>query len=100
MPKQCLTLICSPEIEEKLLDVLLSTLNDEVFTSTPTFSHGTALGRLSNAEKVMGRSRSVQVQIVTTDDELAALTELLQQRFKGTGLRYWATSLSAEGVVA
>ena len=38
----------------------------------------------------MGRSRSVQVQIVTTDGELASLTELLHQRFKGTGLRYWA----------
>ena len=48
----------------------------------------------------MGRSRSVQVQIVTTDDELARLTELLKQRFKGTGLRYWASPLSVEGEVA
>ena len=47
----------------------------------------------------MGRSRSVQVQIVTTEDELAALTELLKQRFKGTGLRYWATALSSEGEI-
>ena len=100
MTKFCLTLICPREIEEKLLDTLLTEVDDEVFTSTPTFSHGTAQGRLSSVEKVMGRSRSVQVQIVTTDEALARLIELLKRRFKGTGLRYWATALSAEGEVA
>ncbi len=100
MSKFCLTLICSREVEEKLLDTLLTHVEDEVFTSSPTFSHGTAQGRLSNVEKVMGRSRSVQVQIITTDEELANLTELLKQRFKGTGLRYWAAALSTEGEVA
>ncbi len=100
MSKFCLTLICPREVEEKLLDTLLTNVEGEVFTSTPTFSHGTAQGRLTNVEKVMGRSRSVQVQIITTEDELTSLTELLQQRFKGTGLRYWASALSAEGEVA
>jgi hypothetical protein len=100
MTKFCLTLICPREIEEKLLDTLLTEVSDEVFTSTPTFSHGTAQGRLSSIEKVMGRSRSVQVQIVTTDEERASLIELLKLRFRGTGLRYWATALSIEGEVA
>jgi hypothetical protein len=100
MSKYCLTIICPPEVEEKLLDTLLATVEGEVFTSTPTFSHGTSHGRLSNVEKVMGRSRSVQVQIVTTDEELTGLTELLLERFKGTGLRYWASPLHAEGEVA
>ena len=100
MSKHCLTLICSREVEEKLLDTLLTSVDGEVFTSTPTFSHGTAQGRLSNVEKVMGRSRSVQVQVVTTDDDLAGLIEVLKLRFKGTGLRYWATPLSTEGEVA
>ena len=100
MNKFCLTLICPREIEEKLLDTLLTEVDDEVFTSTPTFSHGTAQGRLSSVEKVMGRSRSVQVQIVTTDEELSGLIGLLTLRFKGTGLRYWATALSVEGEVA
>ncbi len=99
MSKFCLTLICAREIEEKLLDTLLTNVEGEVFTSTPTFSHGTAQGRLSDVERVMGRSRSVQVQVVTTDDELASLTELLKQHFKGTGLRYWAMALATEGEV-
>lgn len=100
MTKFCLTLICPREIEEKLIDTLLTEIDDEVFTSTPTFSHGTAQGRLSNVEKVMGRSRSVQMQMVTTDEELASLIELLTLRFQGTGLRYWAAALSIEGEVA
>ncbi|CAH0353445.1 DUF3240 family protein [Aquabacterium sp. CECT 9606] len=100
MSKFCLTVICAREIEEKLLDTLLTNVEGEVFTSTPTFSHGTAHGRLSSVEKVMGRSRSVQVQIITGDEALKDLIELLKQRFKGTGLRYWASALSIEGEVA
>lgn len=100
MSKFCLTLICSREVEEKLLDTLLTHVEGEVFTSTPTFSHGTAQGQLSSVEKVMGRSRSVQVQIIATGDELASLIELLQQGFRGTGLRYWASALFVEGEVA
>lgn len=100
MPEFCLTLICAREVEEKLLDALLTCVDDEVFTSTPTFSHGTAPGRLSSEEKVMGRSRSVQVQILATADQLTTLVELLKQQFKGTGLRYWASALTCEGEVA
>ena len=100
MSKFCLTLICPREVEEKLLDTLLTDLGEDVFTSTPTHSHGTAQGRLSNVEKVLGRSRSVQVQIITTGEDLASLTEKLRQRFKGTGLRYWASALAVEGEVA
>ena len=100
MSKYCLTLICPREVEEKLLDTLLTHVEDEVFTSSPTASHGTAQGRLSSVEKVMGRSRSIQVQIVISEEELMSLTELLKQHFRGTGLRYWATAIFVDGEVA
>lgn len=100
MSKFCITLICPREVEEKLLDTLLTRVGNEVFTSTPTYSHGTAQGRLSNLEKVLGRSRSVQVQLIATDSELQQLTQLLAQQFQGTGLRYWASPLACEGEVA
>ncbi len=100
MSEFCLTMVCAPDIEEKLLDVLLSAVGNEVFTSTPSFSHGTAQGRLSSVEQVMGRSRSVQVQIIVTDDEMAALLRELRASFAGTGLRYWAIPLAALGEIA
>ena len=97
MNKFCLTLICAPEIEEKLLDTLLVEVEDAVFTSAPTFSHGATPNRLSNAEQVMGRSRAVQIQIIVAEEALARLTALLREGFQGTGLRFWATALHTEG---
>ena len=96
----CLVMIGSPAIEEKLLDVLLSAVGNEVFTSTPSFSHGTAHGRLSSVEQVMGRSRSVQVQIVVSEVEMGKLLQLLRESFAGTGLRYWAMPIAAQGEIA
>lgn len=100
MADHCLTLICPPTVEEKLLDALLSAVGDEVFTSTPTHSHGTAQGRLTPTERVLGRSRAVQVQVLLTHVELPLLLAQLQQEFTGTGLRYWVTSVTAEGEFA
>lgn len=99
MSKQCLSLVCDPQVEERLLDLLLEAAGDEIFTSTPTFGHGTAQGRLTSQEQVMGRSRAVQVQILVTDAELSRLLQLLREQFAGCGLRYWATPLSAEGEI-
>jgi len=99
MPKSCLTLLCSPLVEEKLLDLLLDEINEEVFTSVPTFSHGMAHGRLSSVERVMGRSQAIQVQILVSDDERARLLPLLRERFVGTGLRYWLSPVAEEGEI-
>ena len=100
MSKYCFSLICDPDVEEKLLDALLTTFDDEIFTSTPVFSHGTAHGRLSAGEQVMGRSRSVFVQIIVTAEESIALDALLRRDFAGTGIRFWTTALAAEGEIA
>ncbi len=95
----CLVMVAPPQIEEKLLDVLLAAVGNEVFTSMPSFGHGTAQGRLSSAEQVMGRSRSVQVQIIVTAAELVTLLQTLRESFAGTGLRYWAMPLAALGEI-
>lgn len=100
MADYCMTLICPCAVEEKLLDALLATVGADVFTSTPTHSHGTAPGRLSATEQVMGRSRSVQVQVLLSPQELQGLRELLLREFAGTGLRYWATAVALEGELA
>lgn len=97
IPKMCLTLLAAPSVEEKLLDVLLETVDEEVFTSVATFSHGTSHGRLSSVEQVLGRSASVQIQILVTDEQMNLLLERLRVEFRGTGLRYWASALMTEG---
>lgn len=99
MPSLCLTLVSPPEIEEKLLDALLELAGDEVFTSTPTFSHGIAHGRFDSTEQVMGRSRSVQVQVLVKHDQLDDLLAVLRTGFGGTGLRYWVAPLAQAGEI-
>ena len=99
-PKYCLTLICPPTVEEKLLDVLLANAGSEVFTSTPTHSHGSGQERLSATEQVMGRSPAMQVNVLLTTDELGKLRALLKRDFACTGVRYWATALAFEGEFA
>ncbi len=99
MSNFCLVLVCPPEIEEKLLDTLLVIAGDEVFTSTPTFSHGTTHGDMASLEQVMGRARSVRVEILVTEAEMAKLLEALRTSLAGTGLRYWALPLAAEGEI-
>jgi hypothetical protein len=99
MSEFCLTLVCPPSIEEKLLDALLVSAGNEIFTSTPTYSHGTAHGRMANLEQVMGRSHSVRVEILVTEEEMTRLLQTLRESFKGTGLRYWAWPLANEGEI-
>lgn len=97
--KYALTLVVPPSIEEKLIDLLLGTAGNEVFTSVPVFSHGTAHGRLNNVEQVMGRSAAAQVQVIVTETEMNALLDAMRTEFRGTGLRYWAHALTLEGEV-
>lgn len=99
MAKLCLTLLCSPSVEEKLLDLLLEVAADDVFTNTPTFSHGLAPNRLNPAEQVRGRSATVQLQIIVEDAEIEPLLQRLREAFRGTGLRYWASPLLLEGEI-
>ena len=98
--RYCLTLICPPAVEEKLLDLLLAHAGNDVFTSTATFSHGNAPGRLTATEQAMGRSRALQVSILLSADELSDLRSRLQCEFAGTGLRYWALPLALEGTLS
>lgn len=100
MPNYCLSLVCTAEVAERLVDTLLSTIPEQVFTSTPTSSDGTPHARLGNMEQVMGRSSSVQIQVMTSEAQLDALLQRLRQEYKGTGLCFWASELSVEGVIA
>ena len=99
MDKYCLNLLCPPESEEKLLDLLLESAVDRLFTTSRAYSHGAEHSQLSNLEQVMGRSRSVLVQVLLDRDELEALLAQLGQSFAGVGLQYWATPVALQGEI-
>jgi hypothetical protein len=99
MSKQCLTLVCPLGTEEALLDALLEESASEVFTSVPVYSHSAAHTSLSAQEQVMGRSRSLQLQVLVDEGNLVALLERIRADFSGVGIRFWATPVAIDGEI-
>lgn len=97
MTDLCLTLLCPPTAEEKLLDTLLMLSAALVFTSTPTAAHGLAMGGLSQAEQVMGRAEATQVQVILPSGDKDQLLDELRSQMAGAGLRYWLTPVVEAG---
>jgi len=100
MSELCLTILCSPAVEEKLLDLLLLSPNAAVFTSAPTAAHGLVFGSLNQTEQVLGRAFATQVQVVIPDTDRQALLDGIQEQFSGAGLRYWITPVIETGEIA
>lgn len=99
MPELCLTLLCPPAIEEKLLDLLLMLPNTTVFTSTPTAAHGLVVWNLSQSEQVAGRARAIEIKVLLADADKAALLDAIRRQFAGSGLRYWVTTVVETGEI-
>jgi hypothetical protein len=99
MAKLCFSIVCTTDIEEKLIDSILISLPHDVFTSIPIFSHGMFPGKMRAIEQVTGRSGSVFVQVLVDDDESLILQSLLQRDFIGTGIRFWATPIVFDGEI-
>ncbi len=99
MSELCLTLLCPPALEEKLLDLLLMSPEATVFTSAPVAAHGLAFGRLSASEQVLGRAQATQIQVLLDQTKKDAVLAAVQTQFAGAGLRYWLTPVSEEGAI-
>lgn len=100
MSELCLTLLCPPAVEEKLLDLLLMSPNAMVFTSTPTAAHGLAFATFNQTEQVLGRAFVTQVKVIFAATDKAMLLENIQRQFAGAGLRYWITTVVEVGEIA
>ncbi len=99
MSELCLTLLCPPTTEEKLLDLLLMLPGSTLFTSTPTAAHGLIVGGLDQAEQVMGRARVTAITVILAAADKAALLDAIRQQLAGTGLRYWLTTVVETGEI-
>lgn len=100
MSELCLTLMCPPAVEERLLDLLLLSPNVTFFTSTITAAHGMPNEDLDQTEQVLGRARATAIQVIFSADDKAALLEAIRQQFAGAGLRYWLTTVAEAGEIA
>jgi hypothetical protein len=100
MSDLCLTLLCPPAVEEKLLDLLLMAPNASVFTSTPTAAHGLSFNNLNQTEQVLGRGFATQVQVIISSADKPALLATIQAQLAGAGLRYWLTPVLEAGEIA
>ena len=100
MAELCLTLLCPPAIEEKLLDLLLMSPITTVFTSTATAAHGLPAGILSQSEQVLGRAHTIQIQVIAAAADMVMLLDQFRLQFAGAGLRYWLTAVVETGEIA
>ncbi|MCG2585632.1 DUF3240 family protein [Massilia sp. TS11] len=97
MNELCLTLLCPPAVEEKVLDLLLLTPEVTSYTSNPTSAHGIAPDNLDESEQVLGRARATLVLAVFGADAQASLLARLAAELRGSGVRYWITPILASG---
>ncbi|RAL79093.1 hypothetical protein CSC34_0171 [Pseudomonas aeruginosa] len=48
-------------------------------------------------ERVMGRAKAVQIQLVVERQQLTEVLQSLKEEFPNTGLRYWTVQVSNFG---
>jgi len=95
----CLTLLCAPQVEEKVLDLLLVSPDVKLFTSTAMAVHGLDHKKLDQSEQVLGRARVTKVQAIADAGALQDLLDGLRGQLTGTALRYWVTPVTDMGVI-
>jgi hypothetical protein len=100
MSELCLTLLCPPALEERVLDMLLMTPEIAVFTSTQAAAHGLSHSRLSANEQVLGLAVMTQVQALLTLADREGVMARLKRELAGTGLHYWLTPVIEAGEFA
>ena len=96
----CLTLLCPPALEERVLDTLLMTPEIAIFTSTRAAAHGFNHARLNANEQVLGLAVMTQVQALFNQTDRAKILDSLKVAFAGTGLHYWLTPVTETGAFA
>lgn len=97
MSQILLTLNIPPELEEDLVDYLLSISENSGFTSYSVDGHGQHES-LSIAEQVTGRRRRKQFEIILEPNNVTHLIEGLADNV-GKDIRYWEIPISRQGSI-
>lgn len=93
--KTLLVLNTKPELEEDLVDYLLSLSCVHGFTSYPVRGHGHH-DNLSIAEQVSGRRKRLQVELVVADADVDTILQGLADNV-GRDIAWWQQTISASG---
>ncbi|WP_454776814.1 DUF3240 family protein [Janthinobacterium tructae] len=97
MTELCLTLLCSPALEERVLDTLLMSSEISLFTSTAAAAHGLAHDRLSATEQVLGLAKMTRIDALLPEAHRETVLTMLRQVLQGGGVRYWLTPITEAG---
>lgn len=97
-PDCCLTLIIPKALEENLIDLLLEheALAGEFITGAVE-GHGAHVTYQDNAERVRGRARRVQINVVLQRVQAQTLIDDLKRALPGADVVYWMTPISEFG---
>ncbi len=90
-----LVLNINPNLEEDLVDYLLSISELKGFTSYPVRGHGDH-ANLSLAEQVSGRRKRTQVEIILNEDSVESVLSGLAESV-GRDITWWQHPVSASG---
>ncbi|SAI65477.1 Uncharacterised protein [Bordetella ansorpii] len=85
----CLTVLCSPAVEENIQDMLLVMEPSPVVIRQATAAHGVAFGPLSQAEQVLGRAMAVEIRVLCTAVQADTIEQLIASGFGKSGLLSW-----------
>jgi len=96
---QCiLTITTLPNMEDVLIDWLLSYENITGFTSHHAYGHGKN-HKMTLAEQVTGRRQQVVFNIALEHVFAKEVIDALKQSFSGSGCHYWLNPVLQQGSI-
>lgn len=93
------TLNVPPDLEEAVVDCLLTLESEHGFSSLPVSAHDHRNIGLSLAEQVTGRQRKIRFQMYLAEQGLAELLDKLRVEFTGSGISYRVSPVLDSGVI-
>ena len=81
-----LLIVAPPSLEESLVDWLMQNLPESGFTTLEADGHGSDPRHMSAAERVAGRRRNVQFQVLIDRSKAERVVDMLRASFGSAGL--------------
>jgi len=93
----CLTILCTPSVEEGIQDQLLVMEPSPIFIRQEAAAHGVAFGALTQAEQVLGRAAAIEIRVLCGKPQADTIEGQLRTGFGKSGLLMWRTAVVQSG---